>query len=947
MVTVPNPNWPTLFAEASFAVNPYFSTGTVVYTDLTQRLYKQWSVRRGKQFELDQVQPGEFVGTWVNTDGYLDPSNTSSPFSPNIVPYRGYRMRAQYPPSVNLLSADQATGGEGTPIAPGSIPASLLIGTDVGATLTIASSPTPFQGAQVFNAAVPASVSVHFYLIKIMHIPVQTPSPQFSATYTWSTYLRCTTSGINPSVALAMKFFDINGNFVDEEVQAANATLTGSASAAWKRLTFTVPMSFAANAAYVDLAVAIEGTPPASSWTLQMDGSQFEQGSSASAFSVPGTNYALYSGTTERYPQNWGYTGTYGLVNPTGVDTMALLSQTLMTDAFVSEVVATSPYWFYQLNESGGATNFAEQAGRFGNAVLATAGTGSCSPGSSVTAANTATGKFLGASGPVVTFNNSTQFQGQFINLTPAFTSVAPPTSGGWSRMLAFRTNTTNLMSMAGITNGSNYQGGFPGSVPQSRIDFFVNGGSGVEVLIGYPGGTTDSITTSVAVNDNNWHLMIFTVASNNTTATLTVDTTTVTKTITGGVVSSGSNLYLNDSVGGAYYSLSQSGDQFGFVGDLAHYAHWNTTLSPSAISNLYNVWRTAGQGESSGARYSRILRYANYQGAQNVDTGSTTNMRPCNDINGQDALTCLQDVVNTESGRHFIDVNGAVTFQSRYRSFSTTTPVWTFGENQAAGEIPYLNLAFDYDPTHVSNSVAVTQTFTNTIYSVPDATSEQKYGVRSLTRNTQTVDSAEAQQQAYFLLSRYKDPHMRVQTLSIDVGANPALFASVLKFELGQYIAINRRSVSGASTITAYGYIEQIAHTGDDASKWIVDLQISPVLNSSPYALFTALKTTLNLAASSGTNVITVNALPDAATNPVRSELTGGQQLIIGSGSTQETVTIATGGVQNQAAGYTTAQLTLTANLTQSHLAGEQVIEVNGVSYDTLGVFDTSLFPY
>lgn len=946
----PNPNWPTLFAEASFAVNPYYTTGTVVYTDLTPRLYKQWSIRRGKQFELDQVQPGEFHGQWVNKDGFLDPSNTTSPYYPDVLPYRGYRMRAQYPPSANLLTADQATGGEGTPVAPGSIPASMNFSTDVGATLTIASSGTAFQGTQVINAAVPASVSVHFYLVAINRVPVQAPSATSTATYTWSTYLRCLTAGVNPQVALALKFFDINGNFVDEEVQAVNTTLTGSTTAGWTRLTFTVPMSFASGAAYVNAAVAIEGTPPASPWTLQMDGSQFEQNTVASSFSAPGTNYALYSGTVERYPQTWDYNGTYGLVNPIGVDTMALLSQTLMIEAFVSETIQVSPgpQWFYLLNEASGATQFAEQNGRTGVATIATVGTGSCSPGSSVSS-TTAAGKFLGTNGPVVTFNNSTASNGVFIDLTPGLSStvgVGPPSGTGWTRMLAFRTNGGTNMTMAAINNGNSSPSAFDSS-SYAKIQFVYQGGSGGTILVRFTDSTgtvVGSLANSLVVNDNNWHLMFFTLASNGTTATLTVDGTVASTTFASSVNFTG--MY-TDAVGGGYFSLNQGSDTSNFVGDLALYAQWNYVLGSSTIANLYQVWRSAGQGETAGNRYARLLRYANYTGPTNLDVSTTVNMAPANDINGLDALTCLQNVVNTEYGRHFVDVNGAITFQSRFRAFTTTTPVWTFGENQSSGEIPYTDLEFDFDPTHVSNLVEVTQSISGIVYSASDATSTQNYGGRSLTRTNQSVDSSEVQQQAYFLVSRYKNPAMRVNLLRIDVGSNPALWALVLKFELGQYVAINRRSVSGAPTISSFGFIEQITHTGDDQGRWIVELQISPVLNAVPYAVFTALKTTLNTNASSGTNVITINALPDAATNPVRSELTGGQQLLIGSGANQEQVMIATGGVQDQLAGYTTAQLTLTTNLVHSHVPGEQVIEYNGVSYDALGVFDTSLFPY
>lgn len=938
----PNPNWPTLFAEASFAVNPYYSTGTVVYTDLTPRLYKQWSIRRGKQFELDQIQPGEFNGQWINKDGFLDPSNTSSPFSPNVLPYRGYRMRAQYPPSYNLLDGDAATGGEVTPLAVGATSASVG---SFYATPVVAASGTAWQGTQVWQVSVGAAAAVPHRLFFVVAPGVQALS---GLVYTWTIQVRSLTTGANPVVQPIIQWVNTAGTTVQTDT-ASSVTLTGSVTATWTTITFTstVPTTGTKVAAVVALNLT---TAPASAWTFQADGIQWEQKSSASAFSTPGTNYSLMSGTVERYPQSWDYTGTYGLVNPIGVDTMAMLSQTLMIEAFVSETIQTSPgpQWFYLLNESSGATQFAEQNGRTGVANIATVGTGSCSPGSSISS-TTAAGTFLGTGGPVVTFNNSTANNGVFIDLTPGLSStvgVGPPSGTGWTRMLAFRTNSSTNETMAAINAGNSSPSAFDSS-SYAKIQFVYQGASGGTILVRFTDSTgtvVGTITNSLVVNDNNWHLMFFTLASNGTTATLTVDSTVASTTFGSSVNFTG--MY-TDAVGGGYWSLNQGSDASNFVGDLALYAQWNYVLGSSTITDLYQVWRLAGQGETAGNRYARLLRYANYTGSTNIDVTATVNMAPADDINGLDVLTCLQNVVNTEYGRHFVDVNGAIAFQSRIRSFTATTPVWTFGENQASGEIPYVDLEFDFDPTHVSNMIEVTQSISDIVYNASDATSIQNYGGRTLTRTNQSVDSSEVQQQAYFLVSRYKNPSMRVNLMRIDVAANPALWTSILRFELGQYVAINRRSVSGATTISSFGFIEQITHTGDDQSGWIVELQISPVLNAIPYAVFTALKTTLNTNVSSGTNVITINALPDAATNPVRSELTGGQQLMIGSGATRETVTIATGGVQDQLAGYTTAQLTLTANLTHSHVTGEQVIEYNGVSYDTLGVFDMSLFPY
>ena len=958
MVSTSNPNWPTLFAEAAFAVNPYYSTGTVVYTDLTSRLVKSWSIRRGKQFELDQMQPAEFHGQMVNKDGFLDPSNTASPYYPDVLPYRGYRMRVQYPASVNLLSGDQATGGEGTPFAPGSIPTSMNIGTDVGATLTITASASAFQGSQVLQAAVPASVSAHFYLMTIMRVPVQSPSVSSTVTYTWSTYLRCLTAGINPSVALAMKFFDINGNFVDEEVQAANTVLTGSATAGWTRLSFPVSMSVASGAAYVNLAVAMEGTPPGSPWTLQMDGSQFEAGAAASSFSTPGTNYALMSGAVERYPQSWVYNGTYGLVNPVVVDTMALLSQTKLKEAFIMDVLATGPQWFFPLNDAaaatGGTQTFQEASGNTPPAGVfsASVGPGTLNAATDVTAASLPGGKFYGTNGPVVNIDNSSPFHGTVIDLTTAGITGAP-TTGAWTRMIAFRTNlvpsSSQSVIFASYSNGLNSL-----NYPAVSVMNFglkqIGGGpaSGVSAFFTDPTGSSSlTVSSSLSTNDNNWHLAFVQMSADGKTVSVFSAGTLTSVT---GSVDLHPTLAVNDSIGGEMFKLdgtvSSNPGNPSFVGDIAFYAQWNSLLTTTQMLNLRSSFMTAYRGESTDARYGRILGWAGYQGASSLDAGTTTSLSYANDVGGLDALTALNNVVTTEAGRHFVAADGTMIFQSRSRFFQASTPVWVFGENQAAGEIPYVDISFDFDPTRISNAVAVTSTDTNFVYSAMDAASQQNYGTRSFTRSSQSTDQEEIRESAYYYLSLYKDAHLRVQSLRIDAASNPALWPSVLAFELGQYVQINRRDqFSARPTIAMYGFIEQINHNGDDRGKWLIDLQISPA-PATRYATFTALVTTLSSPATAGNTTITIAALPDAATNPVRSELTGGQTLRIVNGGTSESVTIATGGVQDQAAGYSTAVLTLTGPLANSYPSGATVRE-GLTSYDSLAVFDTVQFSF
>ncbi len=877
MVAAVNPNWPTLFAEGQFGSNPYYGVLTgAAYADMTGRLYKTWSVRRGKQFELDQVQPGEFHGQWVNTDGALDPSNATSPYAP--VPYRGYRLRLQYPPSQNLLGSDQATGGEGTPLAAGTSGNGYGVFGSYGS-YAVTASGSAYQGTQVWQFT-GTTGSTGSSLLFTSNVPTVS---KVGTSYTFSVRVRSVTTGKNPTVTPVVVWVSPSGNPVSQ-VSGSAVALTGSPSAAWTTITITatVPGPFAglypvATQLNLQLTAAPTGT-----WSFQADGLQVEAAGAATAFSAPGTPYSLYSGLIERYPQSWDYTGTYGIVSTVCVDTMALLSQTILKEAFTQDIIPTSPQWFFPLNDPSGAVTFAEQAGRTPSAGLFVSGygAGAASAGTGVTSA-APSGKFLGTAGPVVNFNNPTVNQGTLIDLGPAGIA-GPPSSGDWTRMFAIRTTQTGATVWA-ATSGS-----YPTFTP--GVFFSVQNITGlIQVSVNGNSASVGATNGFVACNDGNWHLVW-------------VDDLDTTASIGGDAHTSG---IVNDALGGEMYATSGQVGGFAYVGDMAHVAQWNFALDSTTINTLYTSWRTAWQGDSTDARYARILGYAGYRGPESLDAGTTTALQPAIDISSLDALTALQNVVNTEAGRHFVASNGAVTFQSRQRGFQAVTPVWTFGENQGSGEIPYTDLAFDFDPTRISNSITVTQVDTNQVFSASDVTSQQAYGTRSFSRSNQALSTEECRSSAYFYLSRYKDPQMRVSALKVDVASNPALWPSVLQFELGQRVLVNRRPPFGQPMISTGGFIEQITHTANDQGAWQVELQISPS-TATPYASFTDLHTTLHANATAGNTSVSINALPDAATNVLRANLTGGQFLLLGVfGPQQELVQVATGGVPVTSTGY------------------------------------------
>lgn len=79
--------------EADFTTPLLDPPGT--WTDITA-FVRGFDTRRGRNHELGQMQAGEATLTLDNRDRRFDPSNTSSPYYPNVVPMRHMRIRANH-----------------------------------------------------------------------------------------------------------------------------------------------------------------------------------------------------------------------------------------------------------------------------------------------------------------------------------------------------------------------------------------------------------------------------------------------------------------------------------------------------------------------------------------------------------------------------------------------------------------------------------------------------------------------------------------------------------------------------------------------------------------------------------------------------------------------------------------------------------------------------------
>jgi hypothetical protein len=576
------------------------------------------------------------------------------------------------------------------------------------------------------------------------------------------------------------------------------------------------------------------GATVSAACSVQMNAFQWEVGA-PTAYQTPGTWYPIYTGFAERWPQSWNLENTFSVVSPTAVDAFALLSQQSLSDSFTHEVKSHAPRFFYPLNDPAGATVFADQTGSLSALPVSSAktGAGTVTAGVDITA-SVASGAFVGAGQTVVTLNNSNP--GTETNTGPSSffefdkVGVRGFAQSQSTRMLAFRysgpppTSSVTLWSQLSSV-GWNLTVGF--------------NGTGKIVVAGTPavGTVVNTTFTNASVLDGNWHLLHVVGTPPDNVNGIPPGYAYFLDGVSLGTTQAQATLVSWDAIGCNYNGATRVASE-NFTGDIADIGEFPVPLTTTDIANMYAAWRNACAGEGTGARYARVLRYAGYSGPSAVDTGLTASMGPAA-FSGQDALSALNDVVETEGGAHFVATSGAITFRGRAARYNAATPTYTFGERTDLGEFPYEEIELDYDSTHLGNIITVTQAGTSQVFTAVDATSQTKYFPRTLTRTVNSSNSLECLDAASYLLSRYKDPATRVSSVKLHPGANTALWPVCLSLELGTRVRIMRRPL-GRPAITVDAFVEQIQWDLDENNDAFVTLQCSPA-DTTPYLVFDA----------------------------------------------------------------------------------------------------------
>lgn len=939
-----NPNWPLLEYGSGFW---WGANGgaipTDLYVDVSPRTQGSVGVTRGKQMELDQVRAGELSAlTLSNTDGALDPTSASSPFAGHIEPFQPLRIRAQWPPTPNLLSQGVASGGSYGGIPLGTITPSgaldLYSDTDVTGGSVVASA-SAWIGPNVTQFSVPNATTAGQRVVRCAQVAVIPGQP-----YTIQIRVRDITASTSLQVKALIGWYGPILSSPTTWSYGSTVTLTGSSTAGWSYLTVSGTAPAACYGMEVGVAVAATAGALCS---VQASGWQLEHGSTASAWAMPGIWSPLAAVFTEDYSAQWTMSGTYGTVSPPGADAFSLLSQLQLDDALTAEINSHSPSYLYTLADPSGATGATDTIGAYPAAPILVSknGAGSIVFGAAITATSP-TGVYTGSTGTVATVTNANpggaaNSAASFLSLSAA--GIKGPIGSTYSRVVAFRYTGPTPASAADIWTA--LDGGHqlnPSSYLRLGID-----------SAGHLFATTQSVSTggltltsAATVADGNWHLAVFGYSTGASgTFFLDLDGVYASTPAGSGYFPTG---LLSDNVGALVDGALGNSTHYNFTGAISFVGEFPTLLTSTDCTNLYGAWRNACTGESTNTRYARILRYASYTGPTSLQAGLTTSMGPAS-FGGQDVVTALEDVVTTESGAHFVAADGTITFLARSARYNALTPMYTFGERADLGEWPYEDCKPTYDSTHLGNSVEVTQPSTGQVFYGRSAASRTAYFPRTITRTINSSSALECQDAANYLVSRYAQPLNRITSLVLHPAAQPAMWPVCLALQLGTRIRVMRRPPNLAATQIDC-YVENVSWSWDDKAEATLTLQCSPA-DTTPYAVFAAWHSTINGSPSSGVSSITVNASQDTV-NPLATQMAPGQQLVLGQSSANaETVTVLSVGATSS--GWTTAVLTLTAPTTKSHTAGDIVCEplpagiTDPTTFDAASAFDASAFAY
>ena len=787
-----NPDWPIVSWSAAFNADPN-STTARSWSDLTTGRLRGFNAKYGMQYELNQPETGEATVTVLNADEALNPANTSSPFNSAgklLLPYRAILGTATWPSmpgNGNLLNATNlTTWGFSTDTA------TFEAGT-IGSWNVFGSSPPTIindttrahEGTRSLRVTWPTAANAGAFAVS---------SAFTNAPYGMRIGQQYTVSAWMWAAAGVPKM----------RLQCAGAFATSATFAsAWQRVSVTFTATSTQNA-----ILLIPDANTTAGQQVWLDSVMWEVGPTANAFAETGpVVYPLFAGYIERYPTSWEDNGYRGGSDMPAVDALAFLPRRTFKDVLSEDIEQDAPVLTAKCDEPAGSAY-----------ALPASWSKSTLQSQWVTLFNPTLKPAFGfASHPGVDEGTSLDLNPtDSLNFTFLYMPSTTPAGGGFSTSMEVWCRRSKTISsieivMAGIgADGHTWDVGMNASG-----QIFVRT-TQVPATPTYAYTITDNGFSA----DNDWHHVV------------------VTETLSGGTVTA--KLYVDGTLsgtatrtaGGPFYifafNLGATGTPFlqlPFSGQVAWASMYASELPADRVASHYAAAKDGHAGDLTGVRLRRCLTWAGYRGGQSVPDGGSP-MGPAVGLDGKKLSEVAQSIATTEQGYVVVTPDGDLTLVTRSQLLLQTTPAVTFGENTAGGEIPYEgDVRFDFDPQFVFNDIVVTGA-EGISASAKDTASQASYFVSTLDVETDLGQQSYADALAAHLLNTYKDPHQRIESLTINPAARPALWPTALGLKFGDRVRVLRRTAT--FTMQADYYVVSREHNSSPG-EWTTTFQLAP----------------------------------------------------------------------------------------------------------------------
>lgn len=580
--------------------------------------------------------------------------------------------------------------------------------------------------------------------------------------------------------------------------------------------------------------------------TVLVDALQHEIGASAGTFTTDGpVIYPWQRLYIERWPRGYEAGGFVGVTDAPAVDGFAALNAITVNSEYDAAVLASRPAYFWPLNGGANTAQALEVSGnggpplepfasKYGPGIAPIFGTQIGIPGAA------------GATGvrfePLVA-GGAAFGEGTILSLgrRPDVPGIVFPTDYGstvWSASIACWAQ----INIASVDSTHTIAAPFGDSSPNPTSPIAITAASFtspfnvVDFHVTTQGpGAGATATASALDQSDGLHLIVGTVtqtAGGNTVVSIYFDgalaaTTTVTTASLGGIYTSEATF------------VNVGGNTNGGVmvdGVVAKVSLWQRALSAAEVTTLWDAG-LGNVGETTGQRLERHLSDGRYAGERRISTTYTTLGPPS--VAGVDGLTDAQNLTLAEAGRLWCAPDGALVLESRMdRWLRYSTVVTVFGEDSAAGEIPYgPGIQFDFDPMFVYADVRITRNNGSQAQgglAADVAAVARKYFPRSYAIGADFETDIQAQYYADYVFYTHDAPLMRVSVITITPAANPSLWPVALSLEIGQRVTVKRRAKaanSGAGlTMSADYFIESVIIHEIDFDKW--DFRVSFLLS-------------------------------------------------------------------------------------------------------------------